>query len=74
MHCLVQNLSQIITREGELVDGGTVARRRLVSREEALAVITGQVRRRLSIKATRANAMLILDRVQAMTSQVQGGD
>ena len=24
MHCFVQNLSQIITREAELVDGGTV--------------------------------------------------
>ena len=74
MHCLVQNLSQIIAREAELVDGGAVARRRLVSREGALAVITGQVRRRLSIKATRANARLIFDRVQALTSQVQGGD
>ena len=63
MHCLVQNLSQIITREAELVDGGTVAKRRLVSREEAWQLITGQIRRRLSITAARANARLILDRV-----------
>ena len=49
-----------------MVDGGAVARRRLVSREGALAVITGQVKRRLSIKMTRANARLILDRVQVM--------
>ena len=35
MHCLVHNLSQIIAREAELVDGGAVARRRLLSREGA---------------------------------------
>ena len=34
--------------------------------EGALAMITGQVRRRLSLTAARANARLILDRVQVL--------
>ena len=37
-----------------------------MSQEGALAMITGQVRRRLSLTAARANARLILDRVQVM--------
>ena len=53
--------------DSELVDGGAVARRRRMSREGALAMITGQVRRRLSLTAARANARLILDRVQFST-------
>ena len=62
MHCLVHKLSQIITGEVELVDGGAVARRRKAGEQRGgLAVITGQVRRRLSITAARANARLILD-------------
>ena len=37
-----------------------------MSQEGTLAIITGQVRRRLSLTAARANARLILDRVQVL--------
>ena len=67
IHALVHHLAAArLMREAELVDGGAVARRRRMSREGALAMITGQVRRRLSLTAARANARLILDRVQVL--------
>ena len=67
IHALVHHLATArLRREAELVDGGAVARRRRMSPEGALAMITGQVRRRLSLTAARANARLILDRVQVL--------
>ena len=67
IHALVHHLATLrLQTEAELVDGGAVARRRRMSQEGALAMITGQVRRRLSLTAARANARLILDRVQVM--------
>ena len=67
IHSLVHHLATArLGREAELVDGGAVARRRRMSSEGALAMITGQIRRRLSLTAARANARLILDRVQVL--------
>ena len=55
-----------LKKEEELQQLGAVARRRRVSQEAALAALTGQVRRQLSLVSARAQARLLLDRVAVL--------
>ena len=55
-----------LQHEQELQDDGAVARRRRMSAEAGLAILTGQVRRTLSLEVARAQARLLLDRVQVL--------
>ena len=65
VHNLVHTVAAArLRREQELQDDGPVARRRRMSPEGALAILTGQVRRTLSLVAARAQARLLLDRLQ----------
>ena len=67
VHNLVHAVASArLRREQELQDEGAVARRRRMSPEAGLAIITGQVRRTLSLVAARAQARLLLDRVQVL--------
>ena len=65
-----------LRKEEELKEWGAVARRRRVSKEAALAALTGQVRRQLSLVSARTQARLLLDRVAVLgwgRRQQQGG-
>ena len=67
VHSLVHTVASArLRREQELQDDGPVARRRRMSSEGALAILTGQVRRTLSLVAARAQARLLLDRLQVL--------
>ena len=55
-----------LLHEQELQDDGAVARRRRMSAGAGLAILTGQVRRTLSLEVARAQARLLLDRVQVL--------
>ena len=67
VHTLIHHLAASrLRREAELQEGGGVARRRRLSQEAALVILTGQVRRTLSMVSARAQARLILDRVQVL--------
>ena len=55
-----------LKREQELQGHGAVARRRRKSAEAGSAILTGQVRRTLSLEVARAEARLLLDRVQVL--------
>ena len=67
VHNLVHTVASArLRREQELQDDGAVARRRRMSSEGALAILTGQVRRTLSLVAARAQARLLLDRLQVL--------
>ena len=67
VHNLVHLLAKArLEKEEELQEWGAVARRRRVSKEAALASLTGQVRRQLSLVSARAQARLLLDRVAVL--------
>ena len=67
IHSLVHLLARSrLKKEEELQHWGGVARRRRVSNEAALAALTGQVRRQLSLVSARAQARLLLDRVAVL--------
>ena len=67
VHNLVHLLAKSrLRREEELQEWGAVARRRRASEKAALAALTGQVRRRLSLVSARAQARLLLDRVAVL--------
>ena len=63
VHCLVASR----LRHEETLEGGG-GRRRGMSDKGALAVLTGQVRRTLSLEAARANARCLLERVEVVGS------
>ena len=60
-----------LTHELELQRKGG-ARRSRMNEKAALAVLTGQVRRVLSLEVTRAQSRLLLDRVEVLGSGVEG--
>ena len=63
VHNLVHLLAKArLRKEEELQEWGAVARRRRVSKEAAIAALTGQVRRQPSLVSARAQARLLLDR------------
>ena len=67
VHNLVHTVAAArLRREQELQDDGGVARRRRMSSEGALSILTGQVRRNLSLVTARAQARLLLDRLQVL--------
>ena len=67
VHNLVHLLAKArLKKEDELQEWGVVARRKRVSEEAALAALTGQVRRQLSLVSARAQARLLLDRVAVL--------
>ena len=72
VHSLVHLLARSrLRKEEELQEWGAVARRRRVSKEAALAALTGQVRRQLSLVSARAQARLLLDRVAVLGRGVE---
>ena len=67
VHNLVHLLARArLRKEDELQQWGAVARRRRVTEEAALAMLTGQVRRQLSLVSARAQARMLLDRVAVL--------
>ena len=64
---LVHTLAKARLKKEELLEGGG-GRRQRMTEEAALALLTGQVRRSLSLVAARATARCLLDRLEVLGS------
>ena len=66
IHSLVYSLAKARLRHEEMLEGGGMMRRRGIKEGAALSLITGQVRRGISIVTAQAQARCLLERVEVL--------